>query len=124
MSALVAGGQRLVPRAQDHHVAGQGDPEGLRAALPEGDHARPHHRSGVRILEPRFRSLQLHGADARDRPGTADRHVPRQTAHQGTAHDHRGRHRRPQPRHGAPLVQGRIEPDRDRQGVPPPGRGD
>ena len=68
---------------------------------------RPHHRGRVRIPEPRFRTLQLHGAHARDRPGPADRHVPRQAAHQGTAHDHRVGHRRPQPRHGAPLVQGR-----------------
>ena len=83
-----------------------------------------YQKGRVRIPQSGFRPLQLHGAHARNRPGPPDRHVSGQAAHQGAADDHRGRHRRPQPRHGAPLVQGRIESHRDRQGIPPHGRGD
>ena len=81
--AFIAGGQRLVPRTQDHYVAGQGDSESLREALPEGGDHRPHHRGRVRIPQSRFRTLQLHGAHTRDRPSAADRHVSGQAAHQG-----------------------------------------
>ena len=46
-----------------------------------------------------------------------------QTAHQGAADDHRLGHRRPQPRHGTPFVQGGGEPDGNRQEFPSPSRG-
>ncbi len=34
-----------------------------------------HHRGGMRLPGPRSRTVQLSGADARDRAGAADRHV-------------------------------------------------
>ena len=94
-----------------------------------GMHINPYEKGNIFNKDPlRPKKLMLHKYEINKLIGKLNEKgltlVPLQAAHQSAAHDHRFGHRRAQPRYGAPLVQSRVEPHRNRQGIPPPSRRD
>ena len=69
----------------------------------------------MRILQHRHGDVQLGQTHTRRGAGTSDSDVSGQAAHEGAANGHRFGHRRPQPCHGAALVQSRKRHDGHRQ---------